>query len=64
MYMKTQELRNKGLEELEKELLSLRRIQFGLRLQHKTQQILNTSQISNVRRDIARIKTILSERLG
>lgn len=62
--MKTQELRNKGLEELEKELLSLRRIQFGLRLQHKTQQILNTSQISNVRRDIARIKTILSERLG
>lgn len=62
--MKTQELRNKGLEELEKELLSLRRIQFGLRLQHKTQQILNTSQISNVRRDIARIKTILSERLS
>lgn len=62
--MKIQELRNKGLEELEKELLSLRRVQFGLRLQHKTQQVLNTSQICNVRRDIARIKTILSERLG
>ncbi len=62
--MKIQELRNKELEDLKKELQSLRKVQFGLRLQHKTQQLLNTSQICNIRRDIARIKTILGERLG
>lgn len=62
--MKAQELREKKLPELEKELLSLRRAQFGLRLQHRTQQLANVSQINKVRRDIARLKTIIREKIG
>jgi len=62
--MKVQELRGKNLSELGKELLSLRRAQFGLRLQHRTQQLANTSQINKVRKDIARLKTIIREKTG
>lgn len=62
--MKAQELREKKLPELEKELLSLRRAQFGLRLQHRTQQLANVSQIKVVRRDVARLKTIIREKIG
>jgi large subunit ribosomal protein L29 len=36
--------------------------QFGLRMQHATQQLSNTNQLRNVRRDIARIKTILCQK--
>jgi large subunit ribosomal protein L29 len=57
--MKANELREKSQSDLEKELLSLRRVQFGLRMRHVTQQLENVSQIRNVRRDIARVKTIL-----
>lgn len=60
--MKAIELRGKGLPDLEKELLSLRRIQFGLRFQLKTQQLTDTSQVKKVRKDIARIKTIIREK--
>ncbi|SDY82843.1 50S ribosomal protein L29 [Nitrosomonas halophila] len=60
--MKTEELRNKDRAELEKELLSLRRTQFGLRMRQATQQLENVSQIKNVRRDIARVKTILGQK--
>ncbi|MGG7055424.1 50S ribosomal protein L29 [Nitrosomonas sp. ANs5] len=60
--MKTDELRTKERAELEKELLSLRRTQFGLRMRHATQQLENVSQIKNVRRDIARVKTILGQK--
>ncbi|MXS79731.1 MULTISPECIES: 50S ribosomal protein L29 [Nitrosomonas] len=60
--MKVIELKGKGLPDLEKELLSLRRIQFGLRFQLKTQQLTDTSQVKKVRRDIARIKTIIREK--
>lgn len=60
--MKTEELRKKDRAELEKELLSLRRTQFGLRMRHATQQLENVSQIKNVRRDIARVKTILGQK--
>lgn len=60
--MKTDELRTKDRAELEKELLSLRRTQFGLRMRHATQQLENVSQIKNVRRDIARVKTILGQK--
>lgn len=60
--MKAIELRGKGLSDLEKELLSLRRIQFGLRFQLKTQQLTDTSQVKKVRKDIARIKTIIREK--
>ncbi|OHC65617.1 MAG: 50S ribosomal protein L29 [Rhodocyclales bacterium RIFCSPLOWO2_02_FULL_63_24] len=60
--MKTSELRAKNEEDLQKELLELRKAQFGLRMQVATQQLTNTSQVGKVRRDIARIKTIQREK--
>lgn len=60
--MKTSELRGKGGEELQKELLDLLKAQFGLRMQHATQQMSNTSQMKKVRRDIARVRTVLNEK--
>ena len=60
--MKASELRTKGAEELQKELLDLRKAQFGLRMQVATQQLSNTSQLGKVRKDIARIKTIQREK--
>lgn len=59
--MKAKELRVMNSTELKEELLSLRKTQLALRIQLATQQIENTAQIKLVRRDIARIKTILSE---
>ncbi|MDP1613420.1 MAG: 50S ribosomal protein L29 [Sulfuritalea sp.] len=60
--MKTSELRAKNDEDLQKELLELRKAQFGLRMQVATQQLTNTSQVGKVRKDIARIKTIQREK--
>jgi large subunit ribosomal protein L29 len=60
--MKASELRVKSAAELEQELLSLARAQFSLRMQLATQQLGNTSQLGKVRRDIARVKTILKEK--
>jgi len=60
--MKASELRSKSGEELKKELGELLRAQFGLRMQHATQQIANTSQMKKVRRDIARVRTVLKEK--
>ncbi|BAO28476.1 50S ribosomal protein L29 [Sulfuritalea hydrogenivorans] len=60
--MKTSELRAKNNEDLQKELLELRKAQFGLRMQVATQQLTNTSQVGKVRKDIARIKTIQREK--
>jgi len=60
--MKTSELRGKGGEELQKELSDLLKAQFGLRMQHATQQMSNTSQMKKVRRDIARVRTVLNEK--
>jgi large subunit ribosomal protein L29 len=60
--MKAKDLRGKSTEDLQKELLDLRKSQFGLRMQIATQQLSNTSQIKTVRRDIARLKTIQAER--
>ena len=60
--MKTSELRTKNDEDLHKELLDLRKAQFGLRMQVVTQQLTNTSQIGKVRKDIARVKTIQREK--
>lgn len=60
--MKAIELRTKELTDLEKELLALRKIQFGLRFQLKIQQLADISQVKKVRRDIARIKTIIREK--
>lgn len=60
--MKPSELRGKQPEELQKELESLMRAQFGLRMQLATQQLGNTSQLKKVRRDIARVRTIMKEK--
>jgi large subunit ribosomal protein L29 len=60
--MKASELRVKSAAELEQELLSLAKARFGLRMQLATQQLSNTSQLTKVRRDIARVKTILKEK--
>ena len=61
--MKAIELRNKSNDELKKELLDLLKAQFSLRMQKGTQQLSNTSQLGKVRRDIARVRTILRERV-
>ena len=59
--MKPSELRGKNGEELQKELEGLLKAQFGLRMQVATQQLSNTSQLKKVRRDIARVRTIMKE---
>ena len=60
--MTASEMRAKSAEELNQELQSLLRAQFNLRMQKATQQLSNTSQIRKVRRDIARVRTLLSEK--
>ena len=60
--MKASELRTKSVDELNKELLDLLKAQFGLRMQLATQQLSNTSQMSKVRRDIARVRTRIREK--
>ena len=60
--MKAGELKGKSPEELQQELNSLLRAQFGLRMQKATQQLTNTSQLVKVRRDIARVRTVLAEK--
>jgi large subunit ribosomal protein L29 len=60
--MKASELRAKNGDELQKELNELLKAQFGLRMQIATQQLGNTSQIKKVRRDIARVRTVLKEK--
>ncbi|GAA4408147.1 MAG: 50S ribosomal protein L29 [Alcaligenaceae bacterium] len=62
--MKASELRSKDATELNKELESLLRAQFNLRMQRATQQLSNTSQLGKVRRDIARVRTVLTEKAG
>ena len=60
--MKASELRTKSVDELNKELLDLLKAQFGLRMQLATQQLSNTSQMSKVRRDIARVRALIREK--
>lgn len=60
--MKASELRTKNVDELNRELLDLLKAQFGLRMQIATQQLSNNSQIGKVRRDIARVRTLLREK--
>ena len=60
--MKSSELRTKSVDELKTELLDLLKAQFGLRMQLATQQLSNTSQMSKVRRDIARVRTLIREK--
>jgi large subunit ribosomal protein L29 len=54
------ELRSKSAEELNKELLELRRAQFGLRMQLATQSLTKHSEIERLRRQIARVHTYLT----
>jgi large subunit ribosomal protein L29 len=58
---RAQELRGKSADELNDELLSLRKEQFNLRFQKATGQLNNTSRVRAVRRDVARIKTLLRQ---
>jgi large subunit ribosomal protein L29 len=60
--MKASEIRSKSVDELNKELLELLKAQFSLRMQHATQQLGNSSQLGKVRRDIARVRTVLREK--
>jgi large subunit ribosomal protein L29 len=60
--MKASELKAKSAADLQLELLSLTKEQFGLRMKMATQQLSNNSMLSKVRRDIARVKTILTEK--
>jgi large subunit ribosomal protein L29 len=60
--MKNSELREKDEAGLNKELADLLKAQFSLRMQLATQQLTNTSQIKKTRRDIARVRTVLTEK--
>ncbi len=60
--MKASELRAKDIAALEKEVSDLLKAHFGLRMQKATQQLTNHSQLGNVKRDIARAKTIIAEK--
>ncbi|NMF88830.1 50S ribosomal protein L29 [Aromatoleum evansii] len=62
--MKASELRAKSVGELNQEVLELLKAQFSLRMQLATQQLGNTSQLGKVRRDIARVRTVLREKAG
>lgn len=60
--MNAKELRAKSAEELEKELVELSREAFNLRMQQGTGQLSRPNQVRDVRRNIARVKTVLNER--
>ncbi len=60
--MKAEDVRSKTPDELDGQLLQLKKEQFNLRFQQATGQLENTARVRQVRRDIARIKTIRRER--
>jgi large subunit ribosomal protein L29 len=60
--MKANELRAQDAGALRTELQALLKAQFSLRMQKATQQLSNTSQVKKVRRDIARVRTVLAEK--
>jgi large subunit ribosomal protein L29 len=62
--MKTADLREKSVEELNQELLNQLEAQFKLRMQKSTGQLTQTHLMKQTRRDIARIKTVLTEKAG
>jgi len=62
--MKASELKDKSVEDLKTELNGLLREQFNLRMQKGTGQLSQPHRVSQVRRDIARVKTILNEKVG
>ena len=60
--MKAKEIKNLSVEELNAKLDSLKKDLFMLRMQHATNQLDNPMQIANVKKDIARVKTIIREK--
>ncbi len=62
MIMKASELKQKSMSDLQQELLAMTKAQFGLRMQVATQQLTKTSEMRKVRRDIARIKTVMKQK--
>jgi len=60
--MNASDVRTKTADELKQQLLNLKKEQFNLRFQGATQQLENTAHVRRVRRDIARVKTILREK--
>jgi large subunit ribosomal protein L29 len=60
--MKASDLRTKSEADLNKELSELYKTHFSLRMQKATQQLQNNSQLGNIRRDIARVKTVLNQK--
>jgi len=59
--MNAADLRSKSADELNEELVALRREQFNLRMQQATGELSQVHQHSRVRKDIARVKTVLNE---
>jgi large subunit ribosomal protein L29 len=59
--MKASELRTKSPDELQKELSELMKAHFSLRMQIATQQLNNTAQLRRTRRDIARVRTVMTQ---
>ncbi len=62
--MKASELRDKSVGELNEELLKVREEQFRLRMQDATGQLAQTHLLKQARRDVARIKTVLTQKAG
>ncbi|HQR70584.1 MAG TPA: 50S ribosomal protein L29 [Burkholderiaceae bacterium] len=60
--MNVKEMRAKDADALTKELQELQKAHFSLRMQKATQQLQNTSQIRQTRRDIARVRTVLAQK--
>ncbi|XOV83417.1 MAG: 50S ribosomal protein L29 [bacterium] len=60
--MKAKELREKSIEELGAELLRMRKEEFSLRMQYASGQLGQTHMVKEVRRDIARVKTLIKEK--
>ena len=61
--MNAQELKTKSMKELQDELFDLRKEQFNLRMQKATGQLARPDQVQKVRRNIARVKTVLNEKM-
>ena len=59
---KNDELRSKSAEDLQKELIELRRAQFGLRMQMATQSLTKNSEIARVKKEIARVHTFMTQK--
>lgn len=62
--MKTKEMRDMTIEALKEEIFQTGREQFNLKLQHATRQLTSTHRLKTVRRQLARLLTILNEKIG